>query len=257
MSEHFIKVRVVDATPADIDQLVAVLWAVNDTAPGDLHITDVVVTQRGRPRKERPDLRVKVPTGAEADMLNAYMTTDKTLQEIGDPYGVTRERVRQLLSSYDNTMYKLARERRKARTRLRRYVDYGDVQPRRECRLCGAPTNRKSCSREHHDVYTNLRYHFADDDRRQSQQYAIAKHNLKAPHQVPDYQLRHSQRVFNGEETDYHGRWLIVGSQNWQWAVRAYKLGWPVWNKLNPVIQQQIIDFFAEHGDAAVDSRKR
>lgn len=173
-------------------------------------------------------------------MLDAYVRDSMTLEEIGERHGVTRERVRQLISPLDPTLYKMEQLRRKGRTKLRARSK-GSPVTIRECITCGktfeTTNTSKCCCPVHRQVYNLLRYH-VDPKRHEHTRRNTAKFVLKSD--ASETQKRFAQRVLDGVELDEHGKWMIPGSLAWHWALRAHALRWPIFDQLPGEIQQQI-----------------
>lgn len=176
-------------------------------------------------------------------MLRAYVNDDMTLEQIGQRHGVTRERVRQVLSKHDPTLYRLAKIRRRARTRLRNWVNAGSVARFGTCRICGDDfemVDSKSvyCSPVHRQIWMLFRYQ-VDDRMRATHRAAMAKWFLR--NSEDQVQLRYAERVLAGTaEVGRRRRFIQVGSLNWHWALRAYVLDWPLFGMLHEDVQEQI-----------------
>lgn len=176
-----------------------------------------------------------------ARMVRAYVHDDLTLEQIGQRHGVTRERVRQIINKTDPTIYRLAKMRRKARTRHRRAMADG-FSELRHCRLCGGlfeagGLHRRFCSPVHQAVHTQILRYQIDAEHRETHYVYVARWNAKSE----DPKRRtHGERVLAGEATRRGKRWLVPGSLAFHWAVRAYVLDWPVWEQFHPDVQAQV-----------------
>lgn len=181
------------------------------------------------------------------DMVAAYVD-GRTLEEIGDVHGLTRERVRQIITRTDPTMQRLVMRRRGARARLLAFVNHGTLPVRRDCPTCGigfeAPIHQTFCSPLHRDIHFALRFQ-VDEVRRQKQYEKVARWALEHPEKVTEYQLRHARRVLDGTVGEEQGhrlgtRYLIPGSLPYHWALKAGALGWPLFDRFHPDVQEQV-----------------
>lgn len=212
-------------------------------------------SQRGRPasldskttqlRREAHDRRLREQ--AEVDKRHAeirdYLFSDPllTLEDVGEKFGITRERVRQIASKDIGRYGQRFAERRRIRAEAR-------AKPPRFCAVCNAevpPGKVRFCSEEHRQVMTALRYH-VDPDRREAQKVAVAKWVLRAAAEghpkVDERQVAFADRVLDPEvELEVHGRWFTQGSQPLEYAVEAYEKGWPIFEKLPEPLQKQVV----------------
>ena len=179
-------------------------------------------------------------------MLRAYVDDGLTLEEIGKRWNISRERVRQELNKTDATLYRLAMRRRSARRHLNKFVNKGATIITRECFACGqtfstATALQTYCSSTHQRVAVILRYH-TDDSYYETHKLSVAKWVLKNQDRVPAYSFDHAERKLQGTSED-RGRWFVVGSIAFHWALRAYLLGWPIFDKIAPELQKQIKEY--------------
>lgn len=198
--------------------------------------------------------RVDRDLDRDARIVQANVFDDLTMEEIGLRYGVTRQRIHQILTRTDPTLTRLARRRRKARTKLRMFVRDTSAPVVGSCALCGktfeaSPRGRPRdrnvyCSPVHRQAYLALRYQLGDDDRRDDQRRALARNVIRSG--VGGARERYARRVLagtvgEGETSAVAGkRWIVPGSVAFHWAVRAYVLGWPVFERLPEPIRNQI-----------------
>lgn len=158
-------------------------------------------------------------------MLRAYVNDDLTLAQIGIYHGLSRERVRQILTKEDPTLYALAKRRRRGRTRLAVFVR--NAEPPQSCRLCGGPagTNRTSfCGQAHVQGWFALRYqhdtHYREGQRQRSRD--VATTNLGPEHPLWEH------------------AGMQPGSVAWHWGLRAVALGWPIIDRFRPEVRAQL-----------------
>ena len=184
-----------------------------------------------------PDLRKRNLRDPELGerMVRAYCYDGMTLQQIGTRHGISRERVRQYIVATDNTLYRLERMRRAARSRLERFVRDTKMTEVAHCRLCGEPFEVKDgrtafCDNFHNKVWsTYFRFH-VDEDFHEKQRFLVTRK-----------ETNHYQNLLDGTAKTV-GRWLVFGSTTWHWAVRAYYCRWPVFDEFPEQIRQQIIE---------------
>lgn len=211
---------------------------------------------RGRPRlycstqcAQRPSSGAgrQTTTAEVADRrrraMNAYVHDDMTMEQIAKRWGISRERVRQYLHREDPTLCALVKRRRAARTRLRKFVNEGRMTVRRDCRLCGesfeGASNRWFCSPIHYKAHVALRYH--TDERRHDQQ---TKANVEWQ-RSKGVGSAAWQANYDAGTVNERGRWLVPGSLNFHWALRAFACGWPVFEEMPGDIQAQIREYAA------------
>lgn len=183
--------------------------------------------------------------------IHAYVHGDMTLDQISRRHGVSREMIRLDCNKEDRTLYLLAVRRRAARLHLDQFVNGRRGKGRRtrliftkECVVCGeifqtvGDLNTKYCSPMHQKIWTMFRYSI-DENFRENQKTATARTTLK--HRFGDeIQQRYSQRVLDGTATNKGQRWFCRGSLVYHWAIRAFVLGWPLFDMLPDVLQHQI-----------------
>lgn len=172
--------------------------------------------------------------------LVAYVCDDMTLEQIGKRFGVTREMIRLDLNKIDKTLYRLALRRRKARQNLRSFVNRGSFMFTMQCHVCGEDFEadnefRRYCSPIHYQVAMMMRYQISDEYRDMAR-ISNAKSNIKSGRKS---QLAFAVNYLDGTSKEI-GRWIIPGSLSFHWAIRAYILGWPLFDKLSEPIQEQI-----------------
>jgi hypothetical protein len=137
----------------------------------------------------------------------------KTLQEIGDEYGITRERVRQLLNRNFKEEYNELKAQRIAENAIREAEKKRAKVIIQVCRVCGDgfegnKTHRSFCSREHHDLwvahYVKIVYH----------------------ERLRGYQRKCAPEAYGKEQR----RFYLYG-ETLNWAMLAYDKGWPVFDE--------------------------
>lgn len=171
---------------------------------------------------------------------------DRTLQDVAEHFGVSREYVRQQVQKRAPGMYERRKQakreesrRRQLTPRQRMMEDNPEAFP---CRVCGTPlpTGRTAfCCDEHYKVWFGLRYHL-DPKMRQTHKKAVAAWAARNPERVSEYHVRHAEKVLNDEEMAYRGRWLIQGSQNMERAIYLYENDYPMFKELPEEIQEQV-----------------
>lgn len=165
-----------------------------------------------------------------ADMWRQWADEDRTLQQIADDHGLSRERIRQLLvDAYGTGLVGLVKFRREARDRLRTYVDRRVAT----CFICGvvyAPTGkdtRWSCCSAHAHMQNRVRL-VCDPERK-------AKHSLLVRPVVPTYSDPCWQKRTGR-------RWLAAGSEIHDLCTEAYANAWPLLDVLPDEIRQQLVE---------------
>lgn len=178
----------------------------------------------------------------DREICRRYYFGEETLEQIGDSYGMTRERIRQIVSR-DTVLRNLHQRILYSRMRRREWLR---EKPNKLtfCKLCGEEADgRVYCCNRHRDVYLNiLRYHLSENHR-QRQKISFANWCIRNPDKVNSEQLRYSMKIINGEETDEHGRWMIEKSAAFRWAVIAYQKRWPVFEQFHEQVQDQIKEY--------------
>jgi hypothetical protein len=193
-------------------------------------------------------------TSQVQEWMRLYVHEDLTMQQIADRDGCTRAWVAYAISRFDPTLFALAKRRRKARTNMRRLARL-DVSPKivQECKVCGVPfegpPSRVYCTPEHHEVETTLRFQ-TNPDLRDAQAQRIARWVLAQVElgdtTIEPVRVRHAKRVLAGEDKR-RGRWIVSGSARERYALEAYENGWPIFDRLEPEVQEQIELLSARH----------
>ena len=205
---------------------------------------DAFAAERAAISAERPlhnARRAFAPVDRTERMLSAYVNDDMTLEQIGQRHGITRERVRQLTSAADRTMCLLVIRRRDARSRLRRLVNAGSPSVL-TCMVCGSvfegDNRRRFCSPVHSKVAVLMRYQ-TDDTYRERHRLACARWAIRSESESAS-QVRYAQRLIAGTTVERSYRWLVPGSLQFHWALRAHALGWPLFDAFHEDVQRQI-----------------
>lgn len=147
---------------------------------------------------------------------------DLTLADIGDRYGVTKERVRQWLAEVDPT----AAERHRVAQRAARVAREAQAQRQEQlelarsweagvlCVVCEGPrpsNRRTTCSLRCSRLWKRARYNI-DSEARDRHQLAVARHRVSHPETVSAAELEFAQRVLAGTAGS-HGRWILSDDQ--------------------------------------------
>ena len=124
-----------------------------------------------------------------------------TLQQIGDEYGITRERVRQILTAGLGTNFvSVARKARERREAERSEKELAKRRKKaRPCIVCGGPVLRHAsgryptvtCSTECATEYRTNRYHYAPE----IQEIAQARYIIAHPEGQPPSRVAWAKRV--------------------------------------------------------------
>ncbi len=169
-----------------------------------------------------------------------WRTSGQTYREVSERYGITRERVRQIV----NLVYGPdAVQDRQSENRELRKLARAMERPLTECIICGAripkvPSYKhQSCCPEHAFMWTRIRHHVAEY--RERHRINVAKWHVAHPEKVNGTMFRSAQRHLDGT-VGYHGRWLVESSVSHSTATQAYREGWPIFERLVPEIQDQI-----------------
>lgn len=177
------------------------------------------------------------------EIVRAVIYDGKTLSAAGKQFGVTRQRVEQLVRKYDPVAYRMKKRVDAARKRMKEALESGpsDIY---FCKVCGEEIDPSSyntayCSKFHYEIYINhFRYH-VDDETWDTHRLSVARWHLNNP-QNGGYSHKYIQNVLN-DNVNGHGRWLIEGSMAWNYAMQAYRNKWPIFDRFPESIQQQII----------------
>ncbi len=150
-------------------------------------------------------------TARDLDMLNR-IRRGEMLREVGDTYGLTRERVRQIVTALDPTATKVGMAVRLERRRIVREIDRAkQVAANPTCFVCWGPiTNRvirkhhrrSVCGTRCYDLLSLTRWHL-DEQERESRKRAVARWMLAHPEKCTAYQLRHAEREVAGTSGRY------------------------------------------------------
>lgn len=142
----------------------------------------------------------------------------QTLQEIGDHFGITRERVRQILAARPQVqaMWRRRREARKAAERDARRQEQAQVQERRleayrkankRCLVCLGLVMREAdtCSQECADLWVAARYRL-DADKQEQRRLASIRYILSHQDTSSPTQIRWAKRAKRGlvQRREFH-----------------------------------------------------
>jgi transposase len=178
-----------------------------------------------------------------------YNNPTMTLEQIGEKYGLTRERVRQLASQVDNERYVARRTfLRETADRERQEREERERPDPRFCRVCGVQLQsgrRRFCSARHYDIATkHLRYHVDDRYRIRHRTFVarwLLEHGDELDEKDRERQLTYAARVLDPDVVqEEHGRWLTRGSKAMDAALECYRKGYPLFDELPEQIQTQV-----------------
>ncbi len=167
----------------------------------------------------KTDNRVKVPSSDYGEIERLYSIEGLTLQEIGDRYGVTRERIRQILPRGASNAQRVRRYNQKRTTRFlaacQRALDM-DLK----CKTCGGWILRMTtgslppmnCSADCSQAYLMLR-HF-DDHEGHRREMALTL--LASPEKYKQSQLDWAEAILGPDPPPPNRRFLIPGSKRAQ-----------------------------------------
>lgn len=154
----------------------------------------------------------------------------ETLQAIADTYGVSRERIRQVVKQVDASVPEALRstaevrrersEEQELSNKLTRRMEAA-LKHDRKCQVCGAWVlrgNYVNCSPEHTEAWSYLR---VVDNPLEHRRY-MAKTYLDKPERYSESNLDWARRVMSGEVTEGNRRYLIPGSKSAEY-IRKYR----------------------------------
>lgn len=162
-------------------------------------------------------------------IANRFLDTELTLEAVGQEYGLTRERVRQIAAMFDPDGSRRAahKSRVKRSQELRRDEEqWQELKNRAKaaqpCVVCGSwvlrsrqEGTRRTCSHECGEAWPNLRFHF-DPVIREKHRGTIARWCVANPDKVSSSQLNWSKKVLAGKPIQSNGRWTLPGSKTSQ-----------------------------------------
>jgi hypothetical protein len=139
-----------------------------------------------------------------------------TLEEVGDRYGITRERVREILVQHGRVS---GRKRLQARAEERLFRQFAErARSAVPCAVCGSwvlrrtrTGRKKTCSSECTRLWNEVRFSI-DEEERERQRYATATWVVEHADRVPANRVIHAMRVLTGDAEE-RGRWTISGSK--------------------------------------------
>lgn len=207
----------------------------------------------GRP-KGGPSRRTPAQDARRREIVRHVLDEDVTLEVAGARFGLTRERVRQILEDEDPVAYHLLQDVRKRRTASRARLETLDAKLRHElaladvdCPTCGTRHaavrsgngNRRFCRPRCQEIYNQtLRYHRegeADKHLRSISAWVSRNAEKWSDGGRRDYQVRYANRVLAGETApigEVHGRWFVAGSAVEAAALEAWAGDWPILGEL-------------------------
>jgi predicted nucleic acid-binding Zn ribbon protein len=138
-----------------------------------------------------------------ASMFRSYVSGN-TLQEIGDQYGLTRERIRQILDrSYGDRVHFIRQVNKESDTRVRA------KKSAKTCPVCLREHNRSAttCSHRCSELHVLTRYR-RDGDYRERHRIFRAKSVRKHKDKYTPDQVRHAEAILDGTARRYtRARW--------------------------------------------------
>lgn len=166
----------------------------------------------------------------DQNIASAYATGDVTLQELADKYGISRERVRQIVAKQDPTMPARVMDKRKQRRRASDTEDEVDAMIAAAkhgayCVMCGQLVTRRynypgndrggfalTCSPECAEDYPVVR-DLIDEKRARARREAHANTVLANPKGYSDSQVRWAKRWKRGTAEMRTKSWFLPGSE--------------------------------------------
>jgi hypothetical protein len=170
-----------------------------------------------------------IPPSEYSEIAHRYVTTNVTLQMLGDEYGLTRERIRQIIALVYPNAASRKRQLQAARDKQRRnQEELEKVRQAREdnqrCVICGdlMLTRRqwRTCSPECSEAYMTIRYLPEISGNRHAVHVAtsIIRHSEK----YKNTQIAWAKRVLTADgDVAPNRRYLVPGSKSAE-TVRAY-----------------------------------
>lgn len=211
----------------------------------------------GRPRGQSVDTIEKMRREAEQRRLRAaevrahrdeicdffFADDDRTLEDAGDKFGITRERVRQIIAKDRPGLYEQRKQRKMGRKDVRKAEAAKKHAETHRCKVCdvGLTTDRWSyCSQEHYDMGVAFRYHI-DPEQREKHKLAVARWMAENPTKVNKWQHESALRMLDPTyEVNERGRWFSQGSGNLEKAIIMYENGYKMFDLLPDQLQEQV-----------------
>lgn len=205
--------------------------------------------RHGLARYLRDGCRCDVCTDAyydTSDMHDRYVYGTEALRAIGADYGITGERVRQVLAMLDPEAFQRRREEKRRRAEAERARLYAErVADNEPCVVCGTfpdTPRQRTCSPWCAEAWESMAV------RRLFDPHQCERHNrvIALGHlEREDGSVRHALNILSGNVRS-HGRWLLPGSKAWEVAVRAATEGWPTWEQIPEQVRRQVSEALAE-----------
>lgn len=178
----------------------------------------------------------------------------ETLESIGADYGLTRERIRQVTEKHSpHKPWDAIKAEHRAL--LAEVEEVRRTTPKADCKTCGAGVFGKKftyCSDKCRNIRAALRY-VVDEQEWKKHRQVMAQYYIEHPEKYED-QVATAKRILKGEPTENHGRWLIEGSQNFEYAKEAVANHWPIAEEFHPDILAQVKEALGPCGDHECDN---
>ena len=159
-------------------------------------------------------------TGRNQEIERLYYGGEHTLQAIGDHYGVTRERIRQILPKGAGTVVEKIRHDQR-RTQKFLAACQRALNENRVCQICGGWILRgyaKTCSGECSKAYLVLR-HF---DEHETHRHEQARTYLAKPEKYKGPQVEWAKKMVGPNPPPPNRRYLQPGSKRSE-LIRKYR----------------------------------
>lgn len=214
-------------TPVTYEQLAEELGVSMSTIASSIRSIDPKAGDKKRRRRGRTvtewssghDEARKVPREDYLKIARRYIESDLTYQDIGDEYGVSRERIRQIIAEVAPNAFDQKRQHAEAEAKAKEAAEFIEacldaMLYGRICAVCGSWVLRKraevTCSEECSDAWAVLRT-LPEIDGGEHRK-AVARAILRHPDQYDDDQIEHAIQVLEGKPP-VRRRYLHKGSK--------------------------------------------